>query len=82
MSMEIKTIQLDRSRLCTEYIASKQNFKQIVKCCEAPSISPFKSPLFFGAMGLSSLTLVVLLNMNEQPNTNEVLMKDRGVEMR
>ena len=82
MSMEIKTIQLDRSKLSTEYIASKQNFKKVVKCCEAPSISPFKSPLFFGAMGLSSLTLVVLLNMNKQANTNEISMKERGVEIR
>jgi hypothetical protein len=80
--MEVKTIQLDRSKLSTEYIASKQNIKQIVKCCQAPTISPFKSPLFFGAMGLSSLTLVVLLNMHEQSNFSEETAKDRGIELR
>jgi hypothetical protein len=80
--MEIKTIQLDRGRLSSEFIASRQNFKQIVKCCEAPSISPFKSPLFFGAMGLSSLSLIVLLNTNNHAETIEDSSSKRGVEMR
>jgi hypothetical protein len=80
--MEIKTIQLDRSRLSSEFIASRQNFKQIVTCCEAPSISPFKSPLFFGAMGLSSLSLIVLLNLNDHAQTSEDGSPNKGVEMR
>jgi hypothetical protein len=80
--MEIKTIQLDRSRLSSEFIASRQNFKQIVKCCEAPSISPFKSPLFFGAMGLSSLSLIVFLNLNDHPQASKENSKNKGVEMR
>jgi hypothetical protein len=80
--MEIKTIQLDRSRLSAAHIASRQNFKQIVTCCEAPSISPFKSPLFFGAMGLSSFTLVMLLSMNEQVVSEDTNMPNRGVETR
>jgi hypothetical protein len=80
--MEIKTIQLDRSKLSTEYIASKQNFKQVVKCCEATSISPFKSPLFFGAMGLSSLSLIVLLNTNDHAQTMGDSSPKKGVEMR
>jgi hypothetical protein len=80
--MEIKTIRLDRSRLSSEYIASRQNFKQIVSCCEAPSISPFKSPLFFGAMGLSSLTLAMMLSINNQMVSDEKNTENRGVEMR
>jgi hypothetical protein len=79
--MEIKTIQLDRSRLSSEFIASRQNLKQIVKCCEAPSISPFKSPLFFGAMGLSSLSLIVLLNMQEHEQRSGDSSRNRGIEM-
>lgn len=79
--MEIKTIQLDRRRLSSEFIASRQNFKQIVKCCEAPSISPFKSPLFFGAMGLSSLSLIVLLNMQEHEQRSGDSSRNRGIEM-
>ena len=80
--MEIKTIQLDRSRLSSEHIASRQNFKQIVKCCEAPSISPFKSPLFFGAMGLSSLTLAMMMSINGHMICDENDPPNRGVEMR
>ena len=79
--MEIKTIRLDRSRLSSEYIASRQNFKQIVTCCEAPSISPFKSPLFFGAMGLSSLTLAMMLSINGHMISDENDWPKRGVEM-
>ncbi len=79
--MEIKTIRLDRSRLSSEYIASRQNFKQIVTCCEAPSISPFKSPLFFGAMGLSSLTLAMMLSINGHMISDENEWPNRGVEM-
>ena len=80
--MEIKTIRLDRSRLSSEYIASRQNFKQIVSCCEAPSNTPFKSPLFFGAMGLSSLTLAMMLSINNQMVSDEKNTENRGVEMR
>jgi hypothetical protein len=79
--MEIKTIRLDRSKLSSEYIASRQNFKQIVTCCEAPAISPFKSPLFFGAMGLSSLTLAMMLSINGHMISDENERPNRGVEM-
>jgi hypothetical protein len=80
--MEIKSIQLDRSKLSSEHIASRQNFKQIVKCCEAATISPLKSPLFFGAMGLSSLTLIVLMCTNDQTKIKETNSQNDVVDIR
>ena len=60
--MEIKKFNLDRPAIPGEYIESKQNFKEVLYLSKLSKASGWKSPLFYGAMGLSSATIAVVLS--------------------
>ena len=74
--MEIKRFNLDRQPLSSEYIASKQNYKAVMANVSTNRHSGVRSPLFFGAVGLSSIGLIAVLGgmiqqSKELPNDNQ-----------
>jgi hypothetical protein len=56
-------INLDRTKLSSEYIQSKQNFTQITNQVPAKS-SLFKSTWFYGGIGLASFTGILFLTIS------------------
>ncbi len=58
-------INLDRTKLSSEYIQSKQNFAQISNQVPAKS-SLFKSTWFYGGIGLASIAGILFLTINTQ----------------
>lgn len=64
-------INLDREKLSSEYIHSKQDFKQ-VQSQVSMQTSMFKSTWFYGTVGIASVaTFVIITFSNSNPNTND-----------
>lgn len=64
-------INLDREKLSSEYIHSKQDFKQ-VQSQVSMQTSMFKSTWFYGTVGIASVaTFVMITFSNSNPNTND-----------
>jgi hypothetical protein len=60
--MEIKKINLDRKHLTVEQIKSKQNFNKILEGAHLNKPEIWKSPWFYGAIGLTSFASFMLLS--------------------
>lgn len=58
--MEIKKVILDRSRLSSTYIEQKQDFKQVLTNVKLTKTPTWKSPWFYGAVGLSSVAITAI----------------------
>ncbi len=71
--MEIKKINLDRKNLTSTYIELRQDLKPILNLARNTKMTDFKSPWFYGAIGLSSMAIAVLFNnqMNSKIEINE-----------
>jgi len=55
--MEIKKVNLDRSKLSSSYIEQKQDFNKVLNDVKITKTPTWKSPWFYGAVGLSSLAI-------------------------
>jgi hypothetical protein len=60
--MEIKKFNLDRKPLTEEQIKAKQNFRKILEGSNFNKPGIWKSPWFYGAIGLSSFATFILLS--------------------
>ncbi len=71
--MEIKKINLDRKNLTSTYIELRQDFKPILNLARNTKMTDFKSPWFYGAIGLSSMAIAILFNneMNSKTAIND-----------
>jgi hypothetical protein len=68
--MEVKKIILDRKNLTSTYIELRQELKPILNQARYTKMTEWKSPFFYGAIGLSSVAFAVLLN-NETNQRND-----------
>lgn len=62
--MEIKKVNLDRQNLSSSYIEKKQDFNHVLKSAKMTKIPTWKSPWFYGAVGLSSVAIVAMVFTN------------------
>ena len=62
--MEIKKVNLDRQNLTSTYIEQKQDFQHVLKGAKMTKIPTWKSPWFYGAVGLSSVAILTMAVMN------------------
>jgi len=67
--MEIKKVNLDRKNLTSTYIEMRQDFKPILNQARNTKMTDWKSPWFYGAIGLSSMALTVIFNNESNSNT-------------
>lgn len=58
--MEIKKVILDRSKLSSTYIEQKQDFKNVLTNVKLTKTPTWKSPWFYGAVGLSSVAIIAI----------------------
>lgn len=68
--MEVKKVILDRKNLTSTYIELRQDLKPILNQARNTRMTEWKSPWFYGAIGLSSVAFAVLLN-NETNQKND-----------
>lgn len=68
--MEVKKVILDRKNLTSTYIELRQDLKPILNQARNTKMAEWKSPWFYGAIGLSSVAFAVLLN-NETNQKND-----------
>ena len=59
--MEIKKVNLDRQNLSSSYIEKKQDFNHVLKSAKMTKMPTWKSPWFYGAVGLSSVAIVAMV---------------------
>jgi hypothetical protein len=66
--MEIKKVNLDREKLTSSYIEQKQDFTGVLNEARLTKTPTWKSPWFYGAVGLSSvaITAICLTDFNNQ----------------
>ena len=71
--MEIKKVNLDRQNLSSSYIEKKQDFNHVLKSAKMTKMPTWKSPWFYGAVGLSTVAIVavVLTENNFKNETND-----------
>jgi hypothetical protein len=71
--MEIKKVNLDRTKLTSAYIQDKQDFNKVLKEAKLTKTPTFNSPWFYGAVGLSSVAVATLFlsDFDKQPELNE-----------
>lgn len=72
--MEIKKVNLDREHLSSAHIEQKQNFQQVLKNARMAKPPIWKSPWFYGAIGLSSLAITAI-SVSEFNNNSNVFEK-------
>jgi hypothetical protein len=60
--MEIKKVNLDRVYLSSSQIEKKQNFQYILNCVKMTKQPSWNSPLYYGAIDLSSFAKTALIN--------------------
>ncbi len=63
--MEIKKVNLDRVYLSSSQIEQKQNFQFILNCAKMTKPPTRNSPLFYGAIGLSSIAAAAISSAEE-----------------
>lgn len=68
--MEIKKVNLDRQNLSSSYIEKKQDFNHVLKSAKMTKMPTWKSPWFYGAVGLSTVAIVALV-LSENNFKNE-----------
>lgn len=71
--MEIKKVNLDREQLSSAHIERKQNFQHVLKNAQMTKPPIWKSPWFYGAVGLSSIaiTAISISEFNNEMNLND-----------
>lgn len=77
--MKIKKINLDRKPISSEYIQKKQDFQQLMTIYRKQTIPVWKQPLFYGVIGLASITTVVvtyLIPINPTPIEKKITSKN------
>ena len=62
--MEIKKVNLDRQNLSSSYIEKRQDFNHVLKSAKMTKIPTWKSPWFYGAVGLSSVAILAMVFTN------------------
>lgn len=80
--MEIKKVNLDRSKPSSSYIEQKQDFNKVLSNVKMTKTPTWKSPWFYGAVGLSSvaITAISLSSFSNENYLNEkkaTLEKDK-----
>lgn len=62
-------INIDREPLSDDYIESKKDFKHVLESVKATKVSIWKSKWFYGAIGVASISGVILLtSFNDKEN--------------
>lgn len=75
--MKIIKVVLDRPKLTSEEIAKKQDFEKVLHQSKQSQITTTKlNYWFYGAIGLSSIALLVFFNWKSNTSHNEVLQSD------
>jgi hypothetical protein len=71
--MEIKKVNLDRRPLSSAHIEQKQNFQHVLTNAKMAKPPIWKSPWFYGAVGLSSIaiTAISVKEFNNESNVYE-----------
>lgn len=71
--MEIKKVTLDRSKVSSSYIEQKQDFDKVLNNVKLMKSPTWKSPWFYGAVGLSSVAIaaISLSSFNKENTLNE-----------
>jgi len=67
--MEIKTVNLDRGFLSSSQIEKRQNFKEVLILSKLNKQPTWRSPWFYGAVGLSSFA-VSAISLVDLPKPN------------
>ena len=78
--MEIKKVNLDRMYLTSSHIEHKQNFQYVLNCAKMTKLPARNSPLFYGAIGLSTVAFAVIssakmmneFDLNDKITTSEI----------
>jgi hypothetical protein len=83
--MEFKKVNLDRQNLSSSYIEKKQDFNHVLKSAKMTKMPTWKSPWFYGAVGLSSVAITALV-LSENNFKNETLdttstLKEKSTEL-
>jgi hypothetical protein len=83
--MEFKKVNLDRQNLSSSYIEKKQDFNHVLKSAKMTKMPTWKSPWFYGAVGLSSIviTAFVLSENNFKNETHDITstLKEKSTEL-
>lgn len=78
--MEIKKVNLDRQNLSSSYIEKKQDFNHVLKSAKMTKMPTWKSPWFYGAVGLSSVAIVAMVltenNFKKQENDKKATLEN------
>ncbi|MEN9997991.1 MAG: hypothetical protein RI922_981 [Bacteroidota bacterium] len=78
--MEIKKVNLDRQNLSSSYIEKKQDFNHVLNSAKMTKMPTWKSPWFYGAVGLSSVAIVALVltenNFKKQENDKKATIEN------
>lgn len=77
--MEIKKVILDRSKLSSTYIEQKQDFNHVLTNVKLTKTPTWKSPWFYGAVGLSSVAITAL-SLSNFSNENNLYEKKATLE--
>lgn len=83
--MEFKKVNLDRQNLSSSYIEKKQDFNQVLKSAKMTKMPTWKSPWFYGAVGLSSVAIAALVlsenNFKLETHDTTSTLKEKSIEL-
>lgn len=83
--MEIKKVNLDRPNLSSSFIEKKQDFNHVLKSAKMTKMPTWKSPWFYGAVGLSTVAIVAMVltenNFKDESNDKTATLKDTKKEI-
>lgn len=81
--MEIKRVNLDRGFMSSSQIEKRQNFKEVLILSKLNKQPTWKSPWFYGAVGLSSFAVSAISLVDlPKPNLNygeTVHLKEKNI---
>lgn len=81
--MEIKKVNLDRQNLSSSYIEKKQDFNHVLKSAKMTKMPTWKSPWFYGAVGLSTVAIVAMVltenNFKNEANDKKATLKTNNL---
>lgn len=77
--MEIKKVNLDRSKPSSSYIEQKQDFNKVLRNVKMTKTPTWKSPWFYGAVGLSSVAIAAI-GLSNFSNENNLYEKKANLE--
>ncbi len=82
--MEIKKVNLDRTKLSSAYIQEKQDFNRVLTEVRLTKTPTIKSPWFYGAVGLSSVAVAAMfltdIDHQTQPNEKKATQLSEGMK--